>query len=89
MLMMFSFYWFQVAFGGEGYLKMLGIRVGGVETDLFSAAETRLPAETSFSGSLLVLGLPETQPSTKTNTLGTHARWAAVVGSWRWRTHTG
>lgn len=35
MLMMFSFYWFQVAFGGEGYLKMLGILVGGIETDLY------------------------------------------------------
>ena len=57
MLMMFSFYWFQVAFDGEGYLKMLGIQVGGVETDLFSAAETRLPAETSFSGSLFLITL--------------------------------
>ncbi|EEG24875.1 hypothetical protein EIKCOROL_00430 [Eikenella corrodens ATCC 23834] len=49
MLMMFSFYWFQVAFGGEGYLKMLGIQVGGVETDFFSAAEPCLPSFGSLS----------------------------------------
>ena len=34
---------------GKGYLKMLGIRVGGVETDLFSAAEPCLPSFGSFS----------------------------------------
>ena len=32
---------------GKGYLKILGIRVGGIETDLFSAAEPCLPSEVS------------------------------------------